>query len=108
MMYSGDEFYDDETRSGLIDPYAAADVRLDQLKDTSSCAKCGSREPARIERNGCSDCTEFDRCAICRRWVGEVYSAPYLVELEGKSATVCQSCYVSFDVRVPLDYREAV
>jgi hypothetical protein len=52
-----------------IDIRAYADLRRDQLRDTSSCAGCGSREPARIEGNRCSDCSDWPRCAVHHGWL---------------------------------------
>ena len=60
-MMSGDEFYDDETTSGF-DYLAHADWILDQLRDSSPCPTCGSRDPAIIEGRYCSDCP--DRAAF--------------------------------------------
>jgi len=71
-MYAGDEIYDDDITSGF-DPRAAADWRLDQLRETSTCPSCGSLEPVRLGPDmtgayGCSDCLMYDRCPIHYRW----------------------------------------
>jgi len=41
-----------------FDPFAAADFRLDQLRDSFPCQTCGSLEPAIIEGAYCSDCKD--------------------------------------------------
>jgi hypothetical protein len=66
---AGDELYDDDVTSGPIDLLAYADFRRDQLKNTSACPKCGSREPAIIGEEGCSDCFDFPRCSIHHGWL---------------------------------------
>lgn len=71
MMYSGDDFYDDEVTSG-IDVLAAADFLRDSLRNTSSCPGCGYRDPVRIEDGGCERCRDFPRCSICGRWIMDV------------------------------------
>jgi len=68
---AGDEFYDDDVTSGIPD----WDFLRDQLKDHSSCPKCGSRMPARLGRDeagtyGCSDCLTYPKCSVCGRWTG--------------------------------------
>ena len=64
-MFSGDEFYDDETTSGF-DPYFRADWILDQLRDSFPCRTCGSPDPAIIEGRFCCDCTGDDAEAFQR------------------------------------------
>ena len=45
-----------------FDVRAAADWLRDSWKQHSSCPTCGSREPARLWADGCSDCeSEMDR-----------------------------------------------
>lgn len=61
-MMSGDEI----TSDGVVDFRAAADFRLAELRHTSSCPACGSREPVRLGRDmdgiyGCSDCRVYER-----------------------------------------------
>ncbi len=95
-MMAGDEFYDDGITS-VMDPLAAADFRRDELKHTSSCPKCGSREPVRIDAMGCSDCQEYPRCGICGRWVGDGsgWLPGYVNTLDGNDEPikVCTFCY---------------
>ena len=51
--------------------YPAAEFALAERRNASSCWKCGALEPVRIDANGCSECQDYPRCGICRRWVGE-------------------------------------
>lgn len=54
-----------------FDVRAAADWRRAEREGMSSCRVCGSPDPARLAPDGCSDCTDFDRCHFCDRWVYE-------------------------------------
>ena len=96
-MIAGDEFYDDDVTSVILDPLAAADFRRDQLKHTSSCAKCCSPEPARLGDGHCSDCGDYPRCGVCARWVGDGsgWLPGYVVALtpEGTDLMVCTFCW---------------
>ena len=76
-----------------------ADFRRKQLRETSSCAGCGSSDPARIEGATCSDCAEYPRCGICGRWVsdGSGWLPGYVVAIteEGTDLMVCDPCYLA-------------
>ncbi len=52
-----------------IDILALADFRRDELKNMSSCPKCGSPDPARLGDGHCSDCGEFPRCEPHGAWL---------------------------------------
>ena len=76
-------------------------------KHTSACLGCGSPDPARIDGMTCSDCADFDRCPMCRRWIGEGFAAPVTVIWEDRIASICEPCFMRQSPSVPLDYREA-
>ena len=84
-----------------IDHLELADIRLAELKHTSSCAGCGSPEPVRIEGATCSDCTEYPRCGICNRWVGDgsTWLPGYVNALDafGDEIKVCAVCWKDAD-----------
>jgi len=95
---AGDELYDDDVTSGFpVDWRAYADLRRDELKHSSACLGCGSREPVRLEGRTCSDCTEYPRCGICGRWIGDGsgWLPGYVNTLNGNDQPikVCTFCY---------------
>lgn len=83
--------------SADIDWREVADFRRDELKHTSACRSCGSREPARVEGSTCSDCTAYPECGICHRWVGNGlgWLPGYVNTLDGQGEPikVCTFCY---------------
>ena len=101
-MMSGDQFYSDDETSGFDRPHIdwaeQIDFRRDELKHTSSCLGCGSREPVRIEGTTCSDCTDYPRCDFCRRWVGDGsgWLPGYVVATDetGAEVKVCDPCFL--------------
>ena len=74
------------------------DIRRAEVRHSSSCAGCGSREPARIEGRTCSDCTSYPSCGICSRWVGDGsgWLPGYVVAIteEGTDLMVCDPCFL--------------
>ena len=79
-----------------------ADFRRAELKHTSACTGCGSREPVRIDDGKCSDCSDdWPRCGICRRWVGDgtTWVPGYVNTLDGddRPIQVCVICFGEAD-----------
>jgi hypothetical protein len=81
----------------FVDVRATADVRLAELKDTSSCPTCGAREPTRIEGTVCNECAEFPRCYVCTRWVGDgsgwLPGHVLVLDENGNETRVCDNCW---------------
>lgn len=80
-----------------------ADFWRAELRDALQCPNCNAPEPARLGRfrrvDGCSECIDFPRCLICRRWVGDGFA---LVEstmplADGTIGSVCVLCYGKLD-----------
>jgi hypothetical protein len=100
----------------FIDYADAADLRLSEVKHTSTCPRCGALEPVRIEAGvGCDQCASFPRCHFCRRWVGDGPDLwPYVRVLldtpDGRPANVCDPCMERIDddrgIEEPVDYTE--
>lgn len=83
----------------ITDVLDADDFRRAQLRDTSPCPNCHAEDPARLGRfrgvDGCSECLDFPRCLLCRRWVGDGFA---LVErsvslADGSIGSLCVLCY---------------
>lgn len=72
------------------------DAVRDADRHTSRCGACGSPDPARVGDGGCSDCREYPRCWLCRRWVGD---GPGLADYRlvrderGADCLVCETCW---------------
>lgn len=52
-----------------MDPREFADFVSDERRDMSACRRCGSTDPVRLGREGCSDCYDgWPRCQTCGCW----------------------------------------
>lgn len=79
-----------------------ADFILDSLRDASPCPACKAPEPARVDAQGCSECTEYPRCYLCRRWT---FGDELIVSLDGAVRGVCSVCWERGEegILLPLD-----
>lgn len=95
---------DTASLSDLVD---AADFRRAELRDALRCPNCHHPEPARLGRfrrvDGCSECIDFPRCFICRRWVGDGFALAEstLAMADGSIASICVLCYDKADLPEP-------
>ncbi len=88
-----------------VDHLANADFILDTRHDTFACPTCASPEPARLDDGGCSDCREYPRCYLCRRWT---FDDEVLVSMAGAVRGVCSVCWErgQDEIEIPLDMTE--
>lgn len=93
--------------SGILGPADVldyADLRRAELRDTSPCPNCHAPDPARLGRfrgiDGCSECLDFPRCLLCRRWTGSGYlpEERNLALADGPIVPVCVYCYAKADL----------
>ena len=90
--------------------FADPDFRRDQLKDASSCPSCKYPDPVRLGvgndgKYGCSECTDYPRCWLCRRWT---FGDELIVSMDGAIRGICSVCFERGEegIRIPLDMTE--